>query len=94
MTTQWEEAMWAELKAQPDAQQLVAATEYIATMSRKLLRDLGNFRRQKAIQLIDSGSYSYGSLADEIGTHAGTIRRLVEEGRAYQRDQDHAQQAA
>jgi len=90
MTAQWEEAMWAELKEQPDAQQLVAATEYIATMSRKLLRDLGNFRRQKAIELIDSGQYTYGSLADEIGTHAGTVRRLVEEGRANQRDQEHA----
>lgn len=93
MNTRWEEAMWAELNEQPGPQQLVAATEYIAIMSRNLLRELGNFRRQKAIELIDSGKYTYGSLADEIGTHAGTVRRLVEEGRAYQRDQDHAQAA-
>ena len=85
--------MWAELNEQPEAQQLVAATEFIAIMSRKLLRELGNFRRAKAIELIDSGRYTYGSLADEIGTHAGTVRRLVEEGRAYQRDQEHAQAA-
>lgn len=93
MITKWEEAMWAELKEQPGPQQLVAATEFIAIMSRRLLRDLGNFRRAKAIELVESGQYTYGSLADEIGTHAGTVRRLVEEGRAHQRDQEHAQAA-
>jgi hypothetical protein len=89
----WEEALWAEIRAQPDAHQITVAGEIIAEMQRRVVRDLAEFRRTKAVELIESGEYNYGSLADEIGNHAGTIRRLVEEGRAQRRERD-AQQAA
>ncbi len=85
MTT-WEEAMWAELDALPEAQRIVAIAENITRMSQTLLPQLGDERRLLAVQLIESKRYTAATLADSIGSRIGTVQRLLEEGRRLLRD--------
>jgi len=83
----WEEAMWAELDALPEAERIVAMAENITRMSQHLLPLLGRERRTLAVQLIESKKYSYSSLAESIGSRIGTVQRLVEEGRRLLREE-------
>jgi DNA-directed RNA polymerase specialized sigma24 family protein len=82
----WEEAMWAELDALPEAQRIVAIAENITRMSQGLLPLLGDERRLLAVQLVESKKYTYATLAESIGSRIGTVQRLVEEGRRILRD--------
>lgn len=82
----WEEAMWAELDALPEAERIVSIAEIITRMSQTLLPQLGDERRMLAVELVESGRYSAATLADSIGSRIGTIQRLLEEGRRLRRD--------
>ncbi len=83
----WEEAMWAELDALPEAERIVVMAENITRMSQHLLPLLGRERRTLAVKLIESKTYSYSSLAESIGSRIGTVQRLVEEGRRLLREE-------
>lgn len=82
----WEETMWAELEALPEAERIVAIAENITRMSQGLLPLLGDERRLLAVRLVESKRYSIATLADSIGSRVGTVQRLVEEGRRLLRD--------
>lgn len=90
---QWEEAMWAELEAQPKEVQVVMAEEIISTMSHRLLSELAQHRRLVVVDLIEGGAYTYATLADQIGSRVGTIRRLAEDGRSLRRADNAKDQA-
>ena len=83
----WEEAMWAELDALPEAERIVVMAENITRMSQHLQPLLGRERRTLAVKLIESKKYSYSSLAESIGSRIGTVQRLVEEGRRLLREE-------
>lgn len=82
----WEEAMWAELDALPEAERIVSIAEIITRMSQTLLPQLGDERRMLAVELVESHRYTAATLADSIGSRIGTIQRLLEEGRRLRRD--------
>jgi DNA-directed RNA polymerase specialized sigma24 family protein len=83
----WEEALWDELDALPEAERIVAMAETITRMSQHLLPLLGRERRTLAVKLIEGKTYSYSSLAESIGSRIGTVQRLVEEGRRLLREE-------
>jgi hypothetical protein len=89
----WEEAMWAELDAQPKERQIILAEEFISTMSHRLLGELAQHRRLVVVELIESSRYTYATLADTIGSRPGTMRRLAEDGRAIRRQLNAQDQA-
>jgi len=82
MGNSWEEAMWAELEAQPEVDQITLADEWGIHMSRQLLTALARHRRVTIVKLIDSGAYTYATLADTLGVRVQAVKRLAEDGRA------------
>ena len=82
MTKSWEEAMWAELEAHPKVDQITLADEWGIHMSRQLLTALARHRRLVIVALIDSGEYTYTTLADTLGVRVQAVKRLAEDGRA------------
>jgi hypothetical protein len=81
----WEDALRAEVDEKSDEEVIVFAGEVITRMTRTLLPEMGDARRQAAVRIIESGSRTYTELAESIGARPGTIQRLVEEGRRRER---------
>lgn len=83
----WEEAMWAELEAQPVPQQIVMAGELIELMQQGLVPKLGQLRREAVLRLLNEPGMDATRLAEQIGSRRTTIMRLAEEGRALRREE-------
>lgn len=82
----WEEALWEELEALPDTQQIITAGEWITYLTQELLPRLGKHRRQKVLDLLAQPDWDATRLAESIGARRNTIVRLAEEGRAANRE--------
>jgi hypothetical protein len=83
----WEEALWAELEAQSDIQQIITAAEWINHLTQKVLPDLGGHRRRKILEVLAQPEMDATRLAESIGARRTTISRLAEEGRAAAREE-------
>lgn len=83
---QWEEALWAELDAMSDVEQIVATARWISNM-RDLLSALGDRRRVAVLRVLGEEDWDATRLAETIGTRRSTITRLAEEGRVRRRQQ-------
>lgn len=86
MSPKWEEAMWAELDALPDTEQLTATASWITLMQQDLVVKLAQRRRETILKLLASPDWDATRLAETIGARRNTITRLAEEGRAYARE--------
>jgi hypothetical protein len=82
----WEEALWAELDALPDTEQIIASGEWIVQITQKVLPELGRHRRAKVLEVLALPEMDATRLAETIGARRGTITRLAEEGRAAARE--------
>lgn len=80
----WEAQLWKEIDDVSEAEQIVLAGEIITRMTRILLPALGNRRRARVVELIESGQSSV-QLAESIGARPSTVARLLEEGRKIRR---------
>jgi len=83
----WEEALWAELDALPDTQQIITAGEWITHLTQKILPELGKHRREKVLEVLAQPEMDATRLAESIGARRNTITRLAEEGRAMAREE-------
>jgi len=84
--TNWEEALWQELEALPDTQQVVTAGEWITHLTQEVLPALGKHRRIKVLEILAQPEWDATRLAESIGARRNTIVRLAEEGRAVARE--------
>ncbi len=82
----WEEALWQELEALPDTQQVIATGEWITHMTQVVLPALGGHRRAKVLEILAQPDMDATKLAESIGARRNTITRLAEEGRAAARE--------
>jgi hypothetical protein len=83
----WEEALWTELEAQSDIQQIILAAEWITHLTQKVLPELGGHRRRKILEVLAQPEMDATRLAESIGARRTTISRLAEEGRAMAREE-------
>ena len=88
----WEEAMWAELKAQSDTDQVITTGAWITRLIQEVLPALGRYRRAKVLECLALPDWEATKLAETIGSRRNTITRLAEEGRAAARE-DRAREA-
>ncbi len=82
MTPKWEEDLWAELDELSLLEQYHATGDWIHEMSRVLLVELGQRRRQVVLAILALPEWDYIKLAEEVGTRPAAIKRLADEGRA------------
>lgn len=80
--SKWEEAMWAELEAMAPEDRIVVAGEWITALTQQVLPALGKARRVAVVEVLAKEEWDALRLAETIGSRAGTIARLAEEGRA------------
>ena len=81
----WVEALWAELEMLSAEERIVIAGRYIVYITRNLLPELGNLRREAVLEVLDRPDWDATRLAETIGSRRTTIARLAEEGRARRR---------
>lgn len=82
----WKEAMWAELDAMSDTDQIMTAGEWITVLVQEELPKLARRRRTKVLELLASPDWDATKIAESIGARRNTIMRLAEEGRAHARE--------
>lgn len=92
MTAKWITALWEELDALDELEQITAAAEWIIDITHEVLPELGQRRRTAIRAMLDRPNWDHVKLAETIGTRPSTIRRLMDESRAY--DKRKAKQAA
>lgn len=84
----WQEAMWAELDAMDDLEQIRKAGAWIEELTHELSPALAKRRRAKVHEVLKTPDMDPTKLAEMIGARRSTIKRLDEEARANQREQD------
>lgn len=77
----WEQAVWDELDRAQGHERMVLAAQIVGRMTQRLATELGEDRRLTAVALIESGQYTYQTLADSMGIRVAVAQRLVAEGR-------------
>lgn len=88
----WEEAMWAEIDAQPPTEQIITAGAWITHLQQTIVPLLAQRRRTRVLELLaqryDDGSpiWDATKLAETVGSRRNAINRLAEEGRAALRE--------
>lgn len=77
----WKTQLWAELDSMSDEQQFVTSGEWIAWITRELLPDLGERRRDKIMDFVDKQKWETAQIAEHFGMRRSTVIRLLDEGR-------------
>lgn len=83
MTAKWITALWEELDAKDDLEQITVAAEWIIDITHEVLPALGQRRRTAIRDMLAKEDWDHVKLAETIGTRPSTIRRLVDESRAH-----------
>lgn len=83
----WLEAMFTELDEMTEVDQIMATGEWIVRITQEVLPRLGARRREMILAKLDEPDWDPTRLAETIGSRAGAVKRLAEEGRARRRDQ-------
>lgn len=78
----WAKAMWSELNAMSDVEQIQAAGKWITYMTNTLLSELGTRRRVTVVEVLARPGWDASRLAEELGSRRTAIQRLAEHGRA------------
>lgn len=91
MTPKWEEELWSELDELSLLEQYHATGDWIHQISRSVLVELAQRRRQVVLSILALPEWDAVKLAEEVGTRPGAIRRLADEGRADLRAQRRAE---
>jgi len=84
----WEDAMWAELEEMDPLARHVACGEWITMMQQEIVPALSVRRRLDLVDAAIAYEHDYLLIAEMIGSRKATVERLVNEGRAYQREQE------
>jgi len=79
--------MWDELADMSDPDQIVAAADYIAEITRTVLPALARHRRLTVVKLVERDGWDSRRVAETIGSRKNSVDRLVEEGRAIRRSE-------
>jgi DNA-directed RNA polymerase specialized sigma24 family protein len=89
----WEETLFSDLEKLDPIPRVHALGEAISRIN-PVLSELARNRRQVMMDLIESGDYSYPTLAHTVGMRVQTVRRLVDEARAQRRTEEADAEAA
>lgn len=89
----WEETLFTDLEELDEIPRVHALGEAISRIN-PVLSELARRRRQVLLDLIESGTYNYPSLAATVEMRVQTVRRLVDEARAQRRTDDADTEAA
>lgn len=81
----WQEALWAELDAMDDLDQIKTTAHWIETITHSISPKLAQRRRAKIREVLAQPDWDSTRLAETIGSSPSAIRRLSEEGRANER---------
>lgn len=81
----WQEALWAELDAMDDLDQIKTAATWIEVITHEVSPALARRRRAKILAVLAEPDMDATRLAETIGASTSAIRRLREEGRANER---------
>jgi len=84
----WQEALWAELDAMDDIEQIKMSAAWIEELTHVISPALAIRRRQKIHAKLQEDDMDATTLAEMIGTRRAAIKRLDDEHRANQREQD------
>jgi hypothetical protein len=84
----WQETLWAELDAMDDIEQIKTSGAWIEEVTHVISPALAARRRQKVRTVLLQDGMDATVLAETIGSRRSTIKRLDEEARANQREQD------
>lgn len=88
-TEGWEETLFNDLAELDPIERVQALGEAISRIN-PVLSQLARDRRQVMMDLIESGTYRYETLAPTVGMRVQTVRRLVDEARAQRRTDEAA----
>lgn len=89
----WEETLFSDLEDLDPIPRVHALGEAISRIN-PVLSELARNRRQVMMDLIESGKYTYPTLAATVGMRVQTVRRLVDEARAQRRTDEAEDEAA
>lgn len=81
----WQEALWAELDAMEDLEQIKTSALWIEQITHEVSPKLAQRRRAKIRAKLAEPGVDVTWLAESIGASTSAIRRLSEEGRANER---------
>lgn len=81
----WQEALWAELDAMDDLEQIKTTAAWIEEITHEVSPKLARRRRSKIGEVLGNRDMDVVQLAETIGASPSAIRRLREEGRANER---------
>lgn len=81
----WQEALWAELDAMDDLDQIKTAATWIEVITHEVSPALARRRRAMILKVLAEPDMDATRLAETIGASTSAIRRLREEGRANER---------
>lgn len=84
----WQEALWAELDEMDTVDQIRTSAMWIEEITHNLSPALARWRRAKVHEALGDPDMDPTRLAELVGTHRSTIKRLDEEARANKREQD------
>lgn len=84
----WQEALWAELDELDTVDQIRISAVWIEQITHELSPALARWRRAKVHEALAAPDMDPTRLAELVGTHRQTIKRLDEEARANKREQD------
>lgn len=90
----WEEALWSELHAMSETDQIIATAELITRLQQDTVIRLGQLRRRLVVELLQREEWDAIKLAETLGIRRTTISRLAEEGRALIREEVRAENKA
>lgn len=88
MSWKWQEALWAELDEMDTVEQIRTTAAWIEEITHALSPELARRRRAKVREALGQEDMDATKLAELVGTNRSTIKRLDEEARANQREQD------
>lgn len=83
----WEETLWAELKALPETEQILVTGDWITRFQQDIVPALARWRRETVLKVLNGEGMDATRLAEQIGSRRSTITRLAEEGRAQRREE-------
>ena len=89
MPVKWEDVLWSELDEQSPEDQIVASGDLIVYLTQYLLTKLGNRRREQVLAALRQHNNDHTLVAELIGSRPNTIKRLAEEARSLEREEEY-----
>jgi hypothetical protein len=84
----WQEQLWTELGQRDAVDRFVTTGQWITYVTQELLPELRKERRHAVLDAVRQEGWDSLRLAETVGSRKTTIDRLLEEGRALQRQEE------